>query len=155
MIRKESSHYRLPGKGKTVNGPHSVLQLNQLKEAITFKRRGNLRVSVVLLQDSASVHTSQVAVAEASNCGNWISTQHPYLLDIAPSYTILIPKFTPHLRGHHFRNNDEITCVVEDQDTTFFRNGIAMHMHRWTRYIAIKRDYIDKKKKISLVFSTL
>lgn len=70
VIGKESSHYRLPGKGKTINGLHSVLELSQLKEAITFKRRGNLRASVVLLQDSASVHTSQVAVAETSNCGN-------------------------------------------------------------------------------------
>lgn len=31
-----------------------------------------------------------------------------------------------------------------DQDTTFLSDGIAIFKHHWTKYINIKRDYIEK-----------
>lgn len=38
-----------------------------------------------------------------------------------------------HVRYHHFENTDEIICAVEqfleDQDATFFRDGLAMFEH--------------------------
>ena len=45
-------------------------ELRQLKEAIEEKRPGNLRAEVLLLQTTAPVHMTQVAVAEAANCGS-------------------------------------------------------------------------------------
>uniref|UniRef100_A0A673AZF9 Tc1-like transposase DDE domain-containing protein n=1 Tax=Sphaeramia orbicularis TaxID=375764 RepID=A0A673AZF9_9TELE len=124
------------------------LYLRKLKKEIKAKHRGKLRAGVLLLQDNVPVHTAQVAVAEAHNCGFELLPHPPYSPDLAPSDFYLFPKLKSHLRGRHFRNDDDVVHAVEeflgDQDVTFFRDGIVMLEHRWTKCIAVNRDYVEK-----------
>ncbi|XP_030003909.1 histone-lysine N-methyltransferase SETMAR-like [Sphaeramia orbicularis] len=72
-------------KGQTINGEFYASELRKLKKEIKAKRRGKLRAGVLLLQDNAPVHTAQVAVAEAHNCGFELLPHPPYSPDLAPS----------------------------------------------------------------------
>uniref|UniRef100_A0A672ZDH7 Mos1 transposase HTH domain-containing protein n=1 Tax=Sphaeramia orbicularis TaxID=375764 RepID=A0A672ZDH7_9TELE len=123
-------------KGQTINGEFYASELRKLKKEIKAKRRGKLRAGVLLLQDNAPVHTAQVAVAEAHNCGFELLPHPPYSPDLS------------HLCGRHFRNDDDVIHAVEeflgDQDVTFFRDGIVMLEHRWTKCIAVNGDYVEK-----------
>lgn len=56
-------------KGSTVTGAYYSQLLRALRDAIKQKRRGKLTRGVLLLQDNAPAHTSQVAVVAASDCG--------------------------------------------------------------------------------------
>ena len=67
--------------------------------------------------------SSQVAVAEAANCGLKLQPQLPYSPDLAQSDFSLFPKLKSHMHGHHFGNNEEVIHAVEfleDQDATTF-----------------------------------
>ena len=94
------------------------------------------------------IHTAPVAAAEAANCGFELLPHAPYSPDLAPSDFYLFPKLKTHLRGHHFGNNNEVIHAVEEyleaQDATFFRDGIAMLEHRWTKCIEVRGDYVEK-----------
>ena len=111
-------------KGKTINASES----KQVKEAIKSKYRGELRAGILLPKDNAPVHIAHVAVAEAPNSGFKFLSHSPYSLYLAPSNFFLFPKLKSHRRGCHFENN--VICAVkeflEDQDATFFHDGIAM-----------------------------
>ena len=68
-------------QGETINGEYYASELRQLKDAIKEKRRGKLRAGVLLLQDNAPVHTSQVAVAQAATCRFELLPRAPYSPD--------------------------------------------------------------------------
>ena len=53
-------------QGRATNGAYYVGELKRLTPEIARKRRGNLTRSVLLLQDNAPVHTSQVAMTAAT-----------------------------------------------------------------------------------------
>jgi hypothetical protein len=50
----------------------------------------------------APAHTSQVQMAEATDCGFEILPYSPYFPDFAPSDFYLFPKLKTKLRGRHF-----------------------------------------------------
>lgn len=135
-------------KGQTITGEYYASELRQLKEAIKQKRPGKLRAGVLLLQDNAPVHTAQVAVAEAANCGFELLPHPPYSPDLAPSDFFLFPKLKSELRGHHFRTDDEVIHAVEEylqaQDASFFQEGIGMLERRWTKCIEVRGEYVEK-----------
>lgn len=92
---------------------------------------------MLLIQDNAPIHTAQVAVAEAANCG----------------FELLPLPFTHQTSSCFFNSN--LTCMftiletmirscaveefLEDQDATFFCDEIC-----WTKCIAVKGEYIEK-----------
>ena len=55
------------------------------------KRRGKLTRDVLLLQDNAPAHTSQVAMAAATECGFEVLPHPPYSPDLAIS-DLSVPK---------------------------------------------------------------
>ena len=55
-------------------------ELRRLNQEIVRKRSGHLTRSVLLLQDNAPAHTSQVAMAAAIECG--LKVLHPRILKI-------------------------------------------------------------------------
>ena len=63
---------------------------------------------------------------------------------IAQPDFLLFLKFKSYLLGHHFGNNDEVIFAMEefweDNEDTFFRDGIAMLEHHWTKCIDPKKD---------------
>ena len=52
----------------TIIGAYYAEELRQLHQVIVRKRRGKLTQGVMLLQDNAPGHTSQVAMATATEC---------------------------------------------------------------------------------------
>ena len=68
------------GQGRTINGAYYAVQLRWLRQEMARKRRGRLTRGVLLLQDTAPAHTSQVAMTAATECGFEILTHPPTLL---------------------------------------------------------------------------
>ena len=95
-------------KGQTITGHYYASELHQLKQAIKAKRRGKRRAGVLLLQDNTPVHTAQVAMAPAANCGFELLPHAPNSLDLAPSDFYLFPRLKSHLRGQRFRSNNDV-----------------------------------------------
>lgn len=135
-------------KGKTINGKYYADLLVKLREAIKEKRRGKLSKTPLLLQDNASVHTAQIAVASAHNCGFQLLDHPAYSPDLAPSDFYLFPTIKRELRGKIFDSDDEVIDAVEDilgeKDEEFFKNGIYKLEDRWTRCVEKDGDYVEK-----------
>ena len=74
-------------RGMTITGEYYAAQLHRLREAIKQKRRGKLSRGVLLLQDNAPAHRSQVAMTAVSRCGFELLPHPPYSPDLAPSLT--------------------------------------------------------------------
>lgn len=135
-------------KGSTINGEYYASELRQLREQIKKKRRGKLSRGVWLLQDNAPAHTSQVAIAAASECGFRILPHPPYSPDLAPSDFFLFPRLKMDLRGRKFSTDDDVILAVEDFlegcDKSWFCEGLMMLEKRWTKCIELKGDYVEK-----------
>ena len=69
-----------------------------------IKRRGKLNLTrgILLLQDNAPAHTSQVAMTAATECGFEVLPHPPYSPNMAPSDFYLFPKLKSNLRGTQF-----------------------------------------------------
>ena len=70
---------------RMINGNYYAGKLRRLRQEIARKRRGKLTRGVLLLQDNAPVHTSQVAMKAATECEFAILPHPPYSPDMAPS----------------------------------------------------------------------
>eukprot|EP00117_Sycon_ciliatum_P018395 scpid29559/ scgid17022/ Histone-lysine N-methyltransferase SETMAR; SET domain and mariner transposase fusion gene-containing protein; Histone-lysine N-methyltransferase; Mariner transposase Hsmar1 len=112
------------------------------------KRLSKLSKGILLLQDNAPAHTSQVAVAAAGTCGFKILPHPLYSPDLAPSDFFLVPELKDSLRGGHFTSNDDVMAAVDDflddQDVEFFRTGLEKLEYRSSKCIEVKVDYIEK-----------
>jgi histone-lysine N-methyltransferase SETMAR len=80
------------------------------------KRRGKLTKGVLLMHDNARAHTSQVAMAAATDCVFEILPHPPYSPDLASSDFYLFPKLINKLRGRRFGSNE---CVMEEVNECF------------------------------------
>ena len=69
-------------QGRTINGAYNAGELMRLivRQEITRKRQGKLTQGVLLLQDNAPVHTSQVVMTITTECGLEILPHPPFLL---------------------------------------------------------------------------
>ena len=72
-------------KSRTINGVYYAGKLRWLRKEITIMRRGKLTRCVLLLQNNAPAHTSQVAMLAATECGLKVLPDLPYSPDMAPS----------------------------------------------------------------------
>ena len=135
-------------RGQTITGQYYAQELRQLREAIKEKRRGKLRAGVILLQDNAPVHNSQIAVTTAAECGFELLPHPPYWPDVAPSDFFLFPNLKSYLRGHLYETDDDVMTAVEaymrGKDTTFFSEGIQKLERRWAKCVELKGDYVEK-----------
>ena len=86
-------------QGCTINGAYYAGELRRLPQVIVKKRQGKLTRGVLLLQDNAPAHTSQVTMTAATVCGFEILPHPTYSPDMAPSDFYLFPKLKSHLRG--------------------------------------------------------
>ena len=135
-------------EGRTINGAYYAEELRRLRQEIVRKRRGKLTRGVLLLQDNAPAHTSQVAMAAATECGFEVLPHPPYSPDLAPSDFYLFPKLKTNLRGRNFGSNEGVIDAVNeylgDQDEDFYFEGISKLEQRWRKCIKMKGDYIEK-----------
>ena len=87
---------------------------------------------VLLLQDNAPAHTSQVAMTAATECGFEILPHPPYSPDMAPSDVYLFPKLKSHIRGTQFKSNKYIINeYLGDQEKAFYFKGIRKLEQIW------------------------
>jgi histone-lysine N-methyltransferase SETMAR len=95
-------------QGRTINGTYYADELTRLRQEIACKRRGKLTQGVLLMHDNAPAHTSQVAMAVATDCGFEILPNPPYSPDFVPSDFYLFPK----LRCRRFGSNEGVMEAV-------------------------------------------
>lgn len=135
-------------RGETINAEYYSDELRRLKPQIVSKRRGKQRAGVMLLQDNATPHTAQLSVTTAAQCGYEILPHPAYSPDLAPSDFFLFPKLKEKLRGVHFDDEDEVihavTTFLEDQDSSFYRDGLMALEKRWIAFINRQGDYVEK-----------
>ena len=67
---------------QSINGAYYVGELTRLCQEIARKRQGKLTRSVLLLQDNAPAHMSQVVMNAAPECGFEILPHTRYFPDI-------------------------------------------------------------------------
>ena len=92
-------------QGHTINGTYYAAELRRLRLEIVRKRRRKLTRGVLLLQDNAPAHTSQIIMTAATECGLEVLPRPPYSPDMAPSDFYLFQKLKPNLRGTQFGSN--------------------------------------------------
>ena len=135
-------------QGRTINGAYYAAELRRLRQEIARKRRGKLTRGVLLLQDNATAHTSQVVMTAATECGFEVLPHPPYSPDMAPSDFYLFPKLKSNLRGTQFGSKEGVIAAVneylEDQEKDFYLEGISKLEQRWTKCIIMNGDYIEK-----------
>ena len=111
-------------QGRTINGAYYADELRWMRHEITRKRRGKLTRGVLLLHDNVPAHTSQVAMAAATECGFEILPHPPYSPDMAPSDFYLFPKLKFHLRDTQYGSNEDVIEAVNeylgDQEKAFY-----------------------------------
>ena len=131
-----------------INGAYYAGELRWLRQEITRKRRGKLTRGVLLLQDNAPAHKSQVAMTAAAECGFEILPHHSYSPDMAPSDFYLFPKLKSHFRGTKYGSNEGVIEALNeylgDQKKAFYFERIRKLGQRWPKCIALKGDYIEK-----------
>ena len=132
----------------TITGAYYADLLKCLRQSIKEKRRGKLGLGVLLQQDNAPAHASQVATVAARDCGFEVLPHPLHSPDLGPSDYHLSENLKKNLRGRRFRSDKEFKCAVqvffEDQEKDFFFTGINALHTRWQRCIDIQGDYIEK-----------
>ena len=84
-------------------------ELRQLRQEIARKRQGKLTHDVLLLQDNAPAHRSQIAMTAATECELEILPHPPYM---APSDFYLFPKLKSNLCGTQYGSNENVIEAV-------------------------------------------
>ena len=112
------------------------------------ERRGKLTRDVLLLQDNASFHTSQVAMAAETKCSLEVLPHPPYSPDLAPPYFSLFPNMKTNLHCRNFGSNEGVIDAVDeylgDREEGFYFERISKLEQRWRKCIEAKGDYIEK-----------
>ena len=134
-------------RGTTMNMAYYANLLVELRESIKQKRRGKLRRGVLLQQDNAPVHTSQVAMQAVRDCGFELLPHPPYSPDLAPSDYYLFSELKKELRGQRYDDDDELMLAVEgfcrEHSSAFYRTGLQKLPTRWTKCIDSQGDYVE------------
>ena len=105
------------------------------------ERGEKLTRSVLVMQDNAPAHTSQVVMTDATEYGFEILSHPPYYPDMAPYDFYLFPKLKSNLRGAQYGSNEGVIMAVSeylgDQEKAFYFEGIRILEQRWGKYIAL------------------
>ena len=72
-----------------------------------------------------------------------------YSPDLAPSDFFLFPNLKKDICGLHFWSDEEVMTTVEEwangKDPAFFSSGLMALEHRWSKYITLDGNYIEKE----------
>ena len=77
------------------------------------------------------------------------SLPHPlYSVDLASGDYYIFPNLRRWLCGKGFESNEEVECKIEGYfggfDNSYYLEGIEKLKDRWTCYIELKGEYIEK-----------
>ena len=137
-------------KRSTITLVYYANLLDQLRTAISEKRRGKLSKGVLLQQDNARIHTCKVAM-DAVERNRYELIPHPaYSLDLAPKDFFLFPNLKKDICGRHFWSDEEVVMAVEEwvngKNPDFFSCGLMALEHRWSKCITLEGNYIEKEE---------
>ena len=135
-------------KGRTFTGSYYAVLLDRLVDEIRKKRPHLKKKEILLHDDNATSHTSNIAQAEKHELG-FESLTHPlYSPELAPSDCYLFPNLKRWLCGRRFGSNEEVEWETEGYfggfDVSYYLEGIEKLNDRWIRYIELKGEYIEK-----------
>ena len=88
-------------EGRTTDGAYYAEELRQLHQEIVRNSRRKLTRGILLLQDNAPAHMSQVAMAAATECSFEVLPHPTYSPDLASDF-YLFPKLKTNLCGWNF-----------------------------------------------------
>ena len=129
-------------KRSIITGVFYTNLLDQLRAAIREKRRGN---SVLLQQENATINTCKVEMDAVERNGYELIPHPAYSPDLAP-----ISKPEKGYHGCHFRSNEEVVTAIEElvngKDPDFFSSELMRLEHRWSKYIILESNYIEKEE---------
>lgn len=134
--------------GTTINAERYCKTLQKLKRALKDKRPELRDQDVQLLQDNARPHTA-LRTQQLLARFQWTVINHPpYSPDLAPSDYHIFGPMKNHLRGIHFREENELknsaTKWIRTQSTEFYNRGIRLLPVRWRKCIDSNGDYIEQ-----------
>ena len=92
-------------------GHYSAKLICRVREA---KRRGKIGKGVLLLHDNAPVHSAQVAKRAIRDAGFEEINHAPYSSDLTPSDYFLFRNLKKDIRGHIYRDEEEMMATVEE-----------------------------------------
>ena len=101
-------------KGHTITGLYYADLLRKLRTNIREKRRGLLTRGVLLLQDNAPAHTSQIGKAPAAECGFELVSHPAFYPDMAPCDYYLFSKLKKQLNGKRYDRDESVIGAVEE-----------------------------------------
>jgi transposase len=120
------------------------------KEAIQHKRPGLLTkgLGVLLLYDSARLHSAAATVNLLNSWGWEILPHPPYSPDLALSDFHLFPKVKKHLRGQRFHFGEDVQNEVEKwympRTHFFFYEGLDQLIYHYDKCLNRLDDYVDQ-----------
>ena len=137
----------------TITEVHYANFLDQLRIAIREKRQGKPLKGVFLQQDNAGVYTCKVAVDAVERNGYELKPHPSYSPVLAPGDFFLFPNLKKDIRECHFRSDEEVMMSVEEwvngKDPDVLSSGLMVLEHRWSKYIKLECNYIEKERWIS------
>jgi histone-lysine N-methyltransferase SETMAR len=135
-------------KGQIVTEVYYSTLLNCLYEELQTKRPRLARKKVIFHHDNAPTHTSTVAMAKLHELRFELLPHPPYSPDLAPCDFFLFPNLKIWLGGKKFSSDEEVIAAVdayfEGLETSYFSEGIKKLEHRWTKYVELQGDYVEK-----------
>jgi hypothetical protein len=93
-------------------------------------------------------HTSQVAMAVATDYGFEILSHPPYFPDLASSDFYLFPKLKTKLRGRRFESNEDVMKAAMSYLKTK-KEGLNKLEHRRETFIDVEGDYIHNPLEVA------
>ena len=126
---------------------NSEYYIQQMLAARKNRRKSRSR-DLFLLQDNASVHTSNKSQSAIQKAGFKVLSHPPYSPDLAPSDFYLFAHLKKRLRGTHFQDKEELKFFVNDffssQDEEFFSVAFDQLLIRWQKCKDNLGSYIEK-----------
>lgn len=135
-------------KGDTINSQYYIACLERLRNTVKKDRRGKLTRGILLLQDNAPPHTSNLTTAALHDL-NFAAIAHPpYSPDLSPSDYWLFGPMKNYLRGKNYGNLSALSSAISQwikaTPIDFFREGIEALPRRWQKCITLEGNYIEK-----------
>ncbi len=140
-------------QGETVDTDEYCRVLARLRENVRLKRPEKWRMNAegyrdfLLHQDNATPHTSTISLAAVGENHMEMLAHPAYSPDMAPCDFAVFPALKDELKGHTFRNLDELKAearkVLLNWPKDFFRRAMFDLPKRWAKCVAAGGAYFE------------
>ena len=121
--------------------------MDRLVDKIKRKRPHLKKKKILLYDDNATSHTSNIAQTEKHDFGFESLPHPPYSPDLAPSDYYLFPNPKRWLCDRCFQLNEEVEWETKAYfggfDKSYYLEGVEKFIYRWTR-IELKGEFVKR-----------